>query len=114
MADEKSTEVCTTNSSINWNVRVKSKQFWLGIVGALGTCVMVALNAIGMEVDVQPWVDALNTIITGIFTILALIGVVNDPTTAGLADSAQAMTYTQPKPKTQCESTCESEADKSA
>ena len=32
-----------------------------------------------------------------IFTLLALFGVVNDPTTAGASDSARALGYTEPR-----------------
>ena len=34
-----------------------------------------------------------------IFTILALLGIVVDPTTEGVSDSNQAMTYEEPKKK---------------
>ena len=33
----------------------------------------------------------------GILTILGMVGVIADPTTAGLTDSRQALTYTSPK-----------------
>ena len=32
-----------------------------------------------------------------VFLLLAILGIVNDPTTAGTSDSAQAMTYQKPK-----------------
>ena len=32
-----------------------------------------------------------------VFALLAILGVVNDPTTAGVADSTQALTYQAPK-----------------
>ena len=36
--------------------------------------------------------------ITGtVFGLLALLGVVNDPTTTGVSDSSQALTYQKPK-----------------
>nr|DAW33348.1 MAG TPA: holin [Caudoviricetes sp.] len=31
-----------------------------------------------------------------LFAFLVLVGVVNDPTTAGLSDSERALTYTEP------------------
>ena len=33
----------------------------------------------------------------GILTILGMVGVIADPTTAGLTDSRQALTYTSPR-----------------
>ena len=32
-----------------------------------------------------------------VFALLVILGVVNDPTTAGIADSKQARTYSSPK-----------------
>ncbi len=32
-----------------------------------------------------------------VFAVLVILGVVTDPTTAGVSDSKQAMTYTEPK-----------------
>lgn len=105
-----STTECTTNNSVNWNVRVKSKEFWLGIVGAIGVAVMSIANALGLNIDVEPWMGVANTLVTTIFTVLALIGVITDPTTQGIADSIEAMSYTEPKKKqTQCTTTTTSE-----
>lgn len=84
---------------LNWKVRIKSPQFWMGIVGAIGVFIVAVANAFGVSLDVSGWTDAANSVITGVFTILALIGVVSDPTTQGVGDSAQAMTYTSPKSK---------------
>ena len=35
--------------------------------------------------------------VNSLFAVLALLGVVNDPTTQGMRDSAQALTYQRPK-----------------
>ena len=35
--------------------------------------------------------------IWSLFAVLALLGIVNDPTTAGVADSTQALGYVSPK-----------------
>ena len=43
--------------------------------------------------DMDAAFEALGTV----FGILALIGIVNDPTTSGMSDSKQAMTYEAPK-----------------
>jgi len=39
----------------------------------------------------------LASVINAVFAVLSVLGVVNDPTTAGLEDSSQAMTYLTPK-----------------
>ena len=36
-------------------------------------------------------------IVGTVFTLLAILGIVADPTTAGVGDSEQAMTYDEPK-----------------
>ena len=35
-------------------------------------------------------------VVNALFAVLAILGVVNDPTTAGVADSQRAMTYAVP------------------
>lgn len=82
---------------INWKIRVKSLGFWLGLVGALGAAVTAVCGALGLTVDLAQCEGALNQILTGVFTILALLGVAVDPTTKGLSDSPLALTYTAPK-----------------
>ena len=41
--------------------------------------------------------SAVMQVAEGILTILGMLGVIADPTTAGLSDSKQALTYTSPK-----------------
>lgn len=84
---------------INWAVRIKNPAFWTGLIAALGTAAVAICGALGIEFDSTPWVQALTSIVTGIFGVLTLVGVTVDPTTQGLADSPQAMTYTEPKGK---------------
>ena len=66
--------------NINWLVRVKNKTFWIALIPAvllLGNKLLDVVNAV--------------------FMILAILGVVTDPTTAGITDSTQALEYTEPK-----------------
>lgn len=85
---------------INWKVRLKSKSFWVGVIGALGTAAVAVCGALGVDFDAEPWVSALTSIASGVFGVLALVGVAVDPTTEGVGDSAQAMQYEIPRPKT--------------
>ena len=41
--------------------------------------------------------SAVMQVAEGILTILGMVGVIADPTTAGLSDSRQAMTYDAPR-----------------
>lgn len=83
--------------NINWTVRLKSKTFWLAIIPALILLVQVVAEVFGYELELGILGDRLIAVVNSLFTVLAIMGVVTDPTTAGLADSAQALTYTEPK-----------------
>ena len=81
---------------INWRVRIKSRSFWVGVIGALGTAAVAVCGALGVDFDAQPWVGALTSIVTGVFGILSLVGVAVDPTTEGVGDSERALGYEEP------------------
>ena len=81
-------------TKINWRVRFKNK-IWLGsfcslIVGFIYS--MLALFDIFPEVTQSLVLQLLNQVLT----FLGLIGVIVDPTTAGLSDSDRAMGYQEP------------------
>lgn len=82
---------------INWKARLKQKGFWLGMVGVVGVAVTGVAAQFGIQLDVGQYTDAASALITGVFAVLGVIGVVNDPTTQGLGDSSQALTYEAPK-----------------
>ena len=79
---------------INWKVRFKNK-VWLSMF--LSLIVGFVFNMLKLF-DVVP-VFTENTILNilnQVLTFLGLIGVLVDPTTAGLEDSTRAMTYEEP------------------
>lgn len=82
---------------INWTVRIKNKAFWVAIIPAVLLLAQQICSLLGVELNVAGLSDQLIAIISTVFSVLALIGVVNDPTVATLSDSKQAMTYTEPK-----------------
>ena len=79
---------------INWRVRFKNK-IWLG--SFLSLIVSFAYSMLGLF-DIFPDVTRNNVIeiLNQILTFLGLIGVLVDPTTAGLGDSERAMGYDEP------------------
>ena len=83
--------------NINWKVRLKSKTFWLAMIPALLLLVQVVAAVFGFELDLGVLGDRLLAVVNAVFAVLTILGVVADPTTAGLADSKQALTYTEPK-----------------
>ena len=79
---------------LNWKVRFKNK-VWLGsflslIVGF--TYSMFALFDVFPEVTQSLVLQLVNQVLT----FLGLIGVIVDPTTAGIGDSDRAMGYVEP------------------
>lgn len=84
---------------INWKVRVKNKLFWVAIIPAVLLLIQQICALFGVVVDVSWLSDKLIDIVGTVFVILALVGIVADPTTEGVYDSEQAMTYDAPKAK---------------
>jgi phi LC3 family holin len=83
--------------SINWKVRIKNKSFWIAMVAMALLLIQQVAIIFGYELDFGDLGNQLKDVINTIFAILALLGVVNDPTTKGLSDSNQALTYEVPK-----------------
>ena len=84
-------------SKINWLVRIKNKAFWIAAIPAILLLAQQVLKIFGVQVDFGEIGNNLLEIVNTVFFILALIGVVNDPTTAGLKDSLMARTYDEPR-----------------
>lgn len=82
---------------INWTVRIKNKAFWVTIIPAVLLLAQQICAMFGVELNIAGVSDQLVSIVGTVFGILALIGIVNDPTTFGMSDSKQAMTYEAPK-----------------
>lgn len=82
---------------INWKVRVKNINFWLTVIPAFLLLIQVVGAVFGFELDLGDLGTKLLAVVNAVFGLLTIIGVVNDPTTAGMKDSDQAMTYDTPK-----------------
>ena len=85
--------------SINWKVRVKNINFWLTAIPALLLLIQVVASVFGFELNLGELGTKLLAVVNAVFGFLAIVGVVNDPTTATLKDSGLAMTYDEPKDK---------------
>ena len=84
---------------INWQVRIKNKVFWLAIIPAILMLAQSVANVFGITVEISDLSNNLLAVIESVFVILTLLGIVADPTTSGVSDSEQALTYTEPKSK---------------
>ncbi len=87
---------------INWLVRFKNPVFWAQIAVAVMLPILTHLG-INWE-DVTTWatlgevlLSAISNPVIVVAIIVSVWNAVNDPTTNGLGDSAQALTYTVPK-----------------
>lgn len=82
---------------INWLVRIKNKNFWMVIIPTVLLLIQQIAAVFGLQLDLGGLGNQLLEIVKTVFIILSVIGIVADPTTKGLSDSTQAMTYDKPK-----------------
>lgn len=82
---------------INWTVRFKNKSFWLSFIPAVLLLVQVVAALFGFELDLGDIGNRLIDVVNAVFAVLAILGIVTDPTTSGVTDSKQALTYDKPK-----------------
>lgn len=83
--------------NINWLVRIKNKNFWVSIIPALLLLIQVVAALFGYTLDLGDIGNKLLAVVNAVFALLSILGIVNDPTTATLSDSTNAMTYKEPK-----------------
>ena len=82
---------------INWKVRLVNKNFWLSLIPAVLLLIQAVAAPLGMTLDFGELGNQLLAIVNAVFAVLAILGIVQDPTTAGVSDSRLAMTYETPK-----------------
>ena len=80
---------------INWKVRFQNKTFLAGMISLVVVFIYDLLQL--LEIASAVTQSAVMQVAEGVLTILGMVGVIADPTTAGVADSKQAMTYDAPK-----------------
>lgn len=83
--------------NINWTVRFRNKSFWLSLIPAVLLLVQVVAAVFGYTLDLGTLGNKLLAVVNALFSVLTILGVVTDPTTKGVSDSAQALTYEKPK-----------------
>lgn len=88
-------------SNINWTVRVNNPIWWAQVVASI---VLPLIVGVGFEwADMTSWATlgqtllaALGNPVVVVSMLISLWNTVTDPTTEGVGDSAQALTYTKP------------------
>ena len=86
---------------INWIVRLKNPSFWVSVAISV---IMPILTYMGITAqDITTWATLGNVLLEAVSNpyILLMVAVsvynaVVDPTTTGVTDSANALTYTEP------------------
>lgn len=82
---------------INWKVRFANKQFWIALIPAVLLLAQVVASVFGYTFDFGELGDKLLAVVNALFAVLTILGIVTDPTTEGISDSTQALTYDTPK-----------------
>lgn len=81
---------------INWKIRIKNKQFWTSLIPALALLVQAVAALFGYTLNLEGIAQKLLVVVNTVFAVLVILGIVVDPTTAGIGDSARAMSYDEP------------------
>ena len=82
---------------INWTVRIKNKNFWLAVIPAVLLLIQAVAAVFGYTLDLGDIGNKLIAVVNAVFGVLVVLGVVVDPTTAGISDSYRAMNYKKPE-----------------
>ena len=87
---------------INWLVRIKNPVFWWQIALAIVTPILTGLGV--QWADMTSWPAFGNALLQAVANPVIVVAVfvsvwtaLNDPTTKGVSDSTQALTYEKPK-----------------
>lgn len=79
---------------INWKVRLRQKQFLVGMFAAILLFTQTVGSLLGYELSFG---ETATEIFNSVMGLLVLLGVIVDPTTKGVNDSEQAKEYREPK-----------------
>ncbi len=79
---------------INWKLRFKNKVTLTALIAAVVGFIYTLLTIFGVTPQVEQ--DSIMQLASLVIMLLCSLGVVVDPTTAGVTDSKQALSYTVP------------------
>lgn len=81
---------------INILVRLKNRAFWVTIIPAILLLIQCVASVFGYSLDFGMLSDKLIAVVNAVFAVLAILGIVTDPTTKGIGDSERALSYEKP------------------
>lgn len=76
---------------INWMVRIQNKAFWLSLIPAVMLLIQVVAAVFGYQLDLGELGNRLLAVVNALFAVLAVLGVITDPTTSGVCDSDRVL-----------------------
>lgn len=79
---------------INWKVRIKQPAFWIATVPVIISFIYSILALCGVVPSITE--DIVQNAFIAVVAVLAQFGIVVDPTTRGVSDSDRAMSYDEP------------------
>ena len=82
---------------INLKVRIKNKIFWITFISAMLVLIKSVANLFGFTIDFGNIENNLIEVVESVFLVLGVVGIIVDPTTSGIGDSENALTYDTPK-----------------
>lgn len=77
--------------NINWKVRLTNKTFWLSLIPAVLLLIQVVAAVFGYQLDLGELGNRLLAVVNALFAVLAVLGVITDPTTSGVCDSDRVL-----------------------
>lgn len=81
--------------TINWKIRIQSLEFWTDLIPAILLLIQAVGAPLGLQLDFGELGNQLLAIVNAVFAVMTILGIIKDPTTKGLSDSARALTYTE-------------------
>lgn len=74
---------------MNWKDRIKNKTFWITLIPAVLLLVQVIAVPLGYNFEISGLNDQLLAIVNAAFAVLSILGIVIDPTVAGIKDKKE-------------------------
>lgn len=82
-------------SKINWKLRLKNKATLVALIALVVSFVYSFLGIFGVVPAISE--NEIMNSLSLVFDLLVALGIIVDPTTAGVSDSDQALTYDNPR-----------------
>ncbi len=80
----------------NWKVRIRNKTWWLLMTPAVLVLIKTIASIFGYELNLEGIGENIGAVIEALFMVLALVGIINDPTTPGVKDGTLGSQYEYP------------------